>query len=189
MNAMKDHVPSAHPVPKRIHAMLRLRCRRALVLGFAVPLLALTAGCGEEPSTKPKLQTRETLHKTTQEVFDLKTELAKGAVLAATDIPLADPLTQGAAAYRTITAKGGKWAAETAMQVYAIDHNGEKPKTHEEFMEAIIKKGKPDGIQLPMLPYYQEYAYDTDKKELVVIEYPAKKKALDDQSDRELGRK
>ncbi len=67
--------------------------------------------------------------------------------------------------------------------------NGEKPKTYEEFMDVIIKKGKADGIQLPMLPYYQEYGYDPDTKELVVIEYPEKKKAMEDQSDRELGRK
>ena len=67
--------------------------------------------------------------------------------------------------------------------------NGEKPKTYEEFMEQIIKKGKAEGIQLPMLPYYQEYAYDTDKKELVVIEYPEKKKAFQDQTDRDMGRK
>ncbi len=67
--------------------------------------------------------------------------------------------------------------------------NGEKPKTYEEFMEQIIKKGKADGMQLPMLPYYQEYGYDPDKKELVVIEYPEKKKAMQEQSDRELGRK
>jgi hypothetical protein len=39
-----------------------------------------------------------------------------------------------------------------------------------------------------MLPYYQEYAYDTDKKELVVIEYPAKKKAMQEQSDKDHGR-
>ena len=54
--------------------------------------------------------------------------------------------------------------------------NGEKPKTYEEFMDLIIKKGKPDGIKLPMLPYYQEYGYDPEKKELVVIEYPAKRR-------------
>ena len=40
-----------------------------------------------------------------------------------------------------------------------------------------------------MLPYYQEYGYDPDTKELVVIEYPAKKKALDEQWDKDLGRK
>jgi hypothetical protein len=42
-------------------------------------------------------------------------------------------------------------------------------------MGRIIEKGKPDGIALPMLPYYQEYAYDPEAKGLVVIEFPAKK--------------
>lgn len=42
-------------------------------------------------------------------------------------------------------------------------------------MDKIIEAGKPDGIQLPMLPYYQEYAYDPEAYELVVIEFPAKK--------------
>ena len=72
------------------------------------------------------------------------------------------------------------------MTAYELQ-NGEKPKTYEEFMEQIIKKGKADGIQLPMLPYYQEYAYDPDKKELVVIEYPAKKKAMEEQTARDHG--
>jgi hypothetical protein len=154
-----------------------------LALAFALPFLAVAAGCGDEKPTKPKLQTRETLNKTTQEVFELKAELAKGAVLAATDIPLADPLTQSAAAYRTEVAKIAKMKVQMDMGMYEAS-NGEKPKTYEEFMEVIIKKGKPDGLQLPMLPYYQEYAYDTDKKELVVIEYPAKKKAMEDQDKR-----
>jgi hypothetical protein len=162
--------------------------RHALLPAFALPVLAFCIGCGDESSTGPKQKTRETLNKTTQEVFELKAELAKGAVLAATDIPLADPLTQDAAAYRTTVAKLGKLAVQQKMGMYEAT-NGQKPKTYEEFMELIIEKGKPEGIQLPMLPYYQEYAYDTDKKELVVIEYPEKKKAKQDQSDRELGRK
>jgi hypothetical protein len=168
--------------------MLRLH-RRTLALPFvAIPLLALSTGCGEEPSTKPKLQARDTLNKTTQNVLELKHELANGAVLAATEIEVADPITQAGSAYRTQVAKLGKMRVAMDMGTYEAT-NGEKPKTYEEFMEVIIKKGKPDGIQLPMLPYYQEYAYDTDKKELVVVEYPAKKKAMQEQSDRELGRK
>jgi hypothetical protein len=42
-------------------------------------------------------------------------------------------------------------------------------------MEQIIGKGRPDGLQLPMLPYYQEYAYDPARKAVVVVEFPAKK--------------
>ncbi len=166
--------------------MLRLR-RHTVALAFALPVLALAAGCAEEKPAKPKLQARDTLHKTTQEVRELKAELAKGAVLADTEIQVADPLTQAADAYRTEVAKIGKMRVDYDIKLYEAA-NGEKPKTYEEFMEVIIKKGKPDGIQLPMLPYYQEYAYDTDKKELVVIEYPAKKKAMQEQTDRDHGR-
>ena len=108
--------------------------------------------------------------------------------LTNTEIQVADPLTQSADAYRTSVAKIAKMRVEMDMKQYEA-LNGEKPKTYAEFMELIIKKGKADGIQLPMLPYYQEYAYDSDKKELVVVEYPAKKKAMQEQSDRELGRK
>jgi hypothetical protein len=162
---------------------------RPLAYTLALALLALAVGCEDEPSAKPKLKTRETLNKTTQNVLDAKAELAKGAVLAATDIEVADPLTQSASAYRTIVGKGAKMRVQHDMDIYAALNNDEKPKTYEEFMEKIIKKGQADGIQLPMLPYYQEYGYDTDKKELVVLEYPAKKKAMQEQNDRELGRK
>jgi hypothetical protein len=165
------------------------RSLHTLALAFAVPLLALVVGCGDEPAkTKPKIQARDTLHKTTQDVRELKAELAKGGVLADTEIQVADPLTQAADAYRTEVAKIAKMKVDYDMRMYEAS-NGEKPKTYEEFMEVIIKKGKADGIQLPMLPYYQEYAYDTEKKELVVVAYPAKKKAMQEQSDRELGRK
>jgi hypothetical protein len=162
--------------------------RRTVALALSLPLLAHVAGCGDEPPAKPKIQARDTLHKTTQDVRELKTELANGAVLADTEIQVADPLTQAADAYRTEVAKAAKMRVDYDMRIYEA-MNGEKPKTYEEFMEVIIKKGKADGIQLPMLPYYQEYAYDADKKELVVVEYPAKKKAMQEQSDRELGRK
>lgn len=168
--------------------MTRRHRRTALVLASALPVLILAPGCQDEPSTKPKIEARETLHKTTQDVRDLKTELANGAVLADTEIQVADPLTQSADAYRTSVAKIAKMKVEMDMKQYEA-LNGEMPKTYQEFMDVIIKKGKADGIQLPMLPYYQEYAYDSDKKQLVVIEYPAKKKAMQEQSDRELGRK
>ncbi len=99
-----------------------------------------------------------------------------------------DYLGQQAAGYRTAVAAGAKMRVDMDMTAYELA-NGSKPKTYEEFMENIIKKGKPDGIQLPMLPYYQEYAYDADKQELVVIEYPERKKKVDEQWDKQVGRK
>lgn len=161
---------------------------RPLALALLPLTLSIVFGCGDEPKAKPKLETRETIGKTTQEVRNLKPELAKGGQLTDGKIHATDYITIQADAYRTSVAKIAKMKVKMDMDMYEA-LNGEKPKTYEEFMDLIIKKGKADGIQLPMLPYYQEYGYDPDLKELVVIEYPEKKKAMDDQSDKELGRK
>ena len=150
--------------------------------------LALIAGCGDEPPPKRKIEMRETLHKTTQEVRNLAPELAQGGQVTDGKIHATDYITIQADAYRTSVANIAKMKVKMDMDQYEA-LNGEKPKTYEEFMDVIIKKGKPDGIQLPMLPYYQEYGYDPVAKELVVIEYPAKKKAFDEQWDKEVGRK
>jgi len=154
---------------------------------LTLALLTLTAGCGDEPQPKskpkPKLQTRETLGKTTQEVRNLKSELAQGGQVTDGKVHATDYITVQADAYRTSVANIAKMKVKMDMDMYEA-LNGGKPKTYEEFMDVIIKKGKPDGIQLPMLPYYQEYGYDPDKKELVFSEYPDKNKAFEDQSDK-----
>jgi len=163
------------------------RLDHARKLAFGLSLLTLTAGCADEPPPQPKIQARDTLGKTTQEVRNLKPELAQGGQVTDGKIHATDYITLQADAYRTTMGNIGKMNVQHAIDLYEA-LNGEKPKTYEEFMEGIIKKGKPDGIQLPMLPYYQEYGYDPDKKELVVIEYPAKKKAMEEQTAREHGR-
>lgn len=152
--------------------------------------LLFSFGCESKPKPKSKLQTRETLRKWTQEVRNLKPELEQGGQVTDGKIHATDYITIQADAYRTSVANIAKMNVAHAIDLYAAaSPNGEKPKTYQEFMDEIIKPGKPDGIQLPMLPYYQEYGYDPDAKELVVIEYPEKKRALEEQSDRELGRK
>jgi hypothetical protein len=155
---------------------------------FALALLVVAVGCEAEKKTKPKLETRETLKKTTQVVYNVKEELEKGGVVTDGKIHADDYLGVQADAYRTSVGNIAKMKVKMDIDQYEA-LNGEKPKTYEEFMDVIIKKGKPDGIQLPMLPYYQEYGYDPDTKELVVIDYPAKKKAYEDQQDKVLGRK
>jgi hypothetical protein len=159
-----------------------------VALAFALPLTALVGGCEAEQKSKPKVQIRETVGKTTQEVRNLKPELSQGGQVTDGKIHSTDYLTIQADAYRTSVANIAKMKVKMDMDQYEAI-NGEKPKTYEEFMDVIIKKGKPDGIQLPMLPYYQEYGYDPEAKELVVIEYPAKKKEFQDQQDKALGRK
>ncbi len=42
-------------------------------------------------------------------------------------------------------------------------------------MAEIIEPGGMNGIRLPMLPYYQEYAWDEANQDLVVVDFPARK--------------
>jgi hypothetical protein len=164
-----------------------LRDYLAPIVGLV--LLSMAAGCGEEKPAKPakpKVQARDTIGKKTQEVRNLQPELAQGGQVTDGKIHAKDYITLQADVYRTEVGKIAKMSVQHAIDLYEA-LNGSKPKTYEEFMDEIIKKGKPDGIWLPMLPYYQEYGYDPDKKELVVIEYPAKKKAMEEQTASEHG--
>jgi hypothetical protein len=171
---------------KRIHAMTRLR-GQTFALASGLALLTLALGCEDAKPKKPRVEARDTLKKTTQDVRVLKDELAKGGVLTDGKTHATEHLDLMADVYRTEVANIAKMRVQMDMATYEA-LNGEKPKTYEEFMEQIIKKGKAEGIQLPMLPYYQEYAYDADKKELVVVEYPEKKKAMEKQTAEDHGK-
>ena len=51
------------------------------------------------------------------------------------------------------------------MQLYKGLHDGKAPKTHQQFMQEIIK---PNRIQLPTLPARHRYIYDPATEELMV---------------------
>lgn len=51
------------------------------------------------------------------------------------------------------------------MSLYKAEHNNKGPKSHEEFMQVIIKDG---GVRLPELPAGEEYWYDAKTEELMV---------------------
>ena len=118
---------------------------------------------------------RETLNKKTQNVLDLKQALTDGGVLASTKVESTNPLLQSADAYRTSAAKIAAMAVEQAIQIRnAQSIQDPKPLSHAEFVSEIIKPNEPDGIQLPMLPYYQEYAWDEQAQKLVAVDFPAR---------------
>jgi len=135
-------------------------------------------------ATAEEATPRETLNKTTQNVLDLEVALADGAELADTKVPVADPLSQSAAAYRTSVGKLGGMSVSHAIQLRnAQSIDDPKPLNYETFMAEIIKPGAPDGIRLAMLPYYQEYAWDANEQKLVVVDFPARKEARRNQLD------
>ena len=142
-------------------------------------VVMLSGGC--EPSkpkqispTTPPIETRKTIGKTTQNVLPLADALKQGGQPAEMSITGGGLGAISSDAYRTSVGKIGIIAVEHQMQLVEAEH-GPKPMDYDEFMTKVIGKGRPDGIQLPMLPYYQEWAYDPETKKLVVIEFPLKK--------------
>lgn len=128
------------------------------------------------PADNADAQPRKTLGKTTQNVLELSQALADGAVRAETKITGSGLEAITSEAYRTSIGKVSVLAVEQKMQFVQAE-TGKLPENHAEFMKQIIAPDAPDGIQLPMLPYYQEYAYDPEGKCLVVVEFPARKEA------------
>lgn len=53
----------------------------------------------------------------------------------------------------------------SAMKIYKAEHNNKGPKTHEEFMDIIIKE---NAVHLPDLPAGEEYVYDPASEQLLV---------------------
>jgi hypothetical protein len=161
--------------------------RRLFSMLLIPTALLIAAGCDDSKPAKRTVKSRETIGKKTQKVLRLDDALKNGGVLASTSITGSDPLTIDAEAYRTTVGKIGSMAVEQAMRMYEAEH-AEYPKNYDEFMTLIIKKDQPDGIQLAMLPFYQEYAYDEVNRKLVVVEFPAIKAKFQKEQDRELGR-
>ncbi len=162
--------------------------RSRFVLAVLTPALALSlaAGCDSgtgKKAAKPAAESRKTIGKTTQNVLKLSDALAKGGQIAEKggDLgPSEGYLGTVTKAYRSSVAELAIGQAKQMLAIYDIQNNG-PVKTYEEFMSGIIKKGEPDAMQLPMLPYYQEYAYDEANRELVVVEFPELKKEVEAQ--------
>jgi hypothetical protein len=52
-----------------------------------------------------------------------------------------------------------------AIKIYKAGHNDKGPKSHDEFMDVIIKE---NAVQLPELPQGDVYWYDVEEEELMV---------------------
>ncbi len=163
---------------------------------LALLLFAFTTGCFNAPNpsaqsgtsssgvTAEEATPRETIGKTTQNVLSLEQALAEGGVVASTKVEATNPLTQSADVYRTQVAKLGGMGVEHAIQLRnASSINDPKPLSYDEFMKEIIQPGQPNGIQLPMLPYYQEYAWDEKAQKLIAVDFPARQAEREKQRD------
>ena len=139
---------------------------------------ANVAAAGTPGVTAEEASPRETMNQKTQNVLALDEALASGGQVASAEISATNPLLASADAYRTSVTKLSGMAVEQAIQLRNAQSIADpKPLTHAQFLAEIIKPGQPDGIQLPMLPYYQEYAWDEGAQKLIAVDFPARVEA------------
>jgi type IV secretory pathway VirB10-like protein len=163
-------VAAATPVPAAVPAQAATPSQPPVAAAVPAPVAVPAAAPAAAPAP---IQTRKTLNQKTQNVLLLEDAIKDGGVRAEMSIK-SQGIGIAADAYRTSVGKLSIIAVDQKMSFFQAEKD-RKPKDYKEFMDKIIEAGKPDGIQLPMLPYYQEYAYDPEAYELVVIEFPAKK--------------
>jgi hypothetical protein len=146
-------------------------------IGLVLVLLMLEGPVARKPAAPPAAKPRKIIGHTTQRVLDLAPALAAGGVLVDNAAEAEEGgLAAYSQAYRHSVAALAGIAVDQKMAVYRAQHD-DLPATHAEFMDAIIAPGTPDEIRLPLLPHYQEYAFDPARKRLVVVEFPARRAA------------
>lgn len=151
-----------------------------VLIGLVVLVLVMVAFSSapqpvrEQAPAPPRVQPRKTLGKTTQNVLDIADARRQGGVPAEEVHETVGGLEVSTRAYRDSAGRIGTLAVTHKMKLHQAEH-GSLPATYADFMRDIIAPGTPDGIHLPMLPYYQEYAYDPVSRQVVVMEFPAKK--------------
>jgi hypothetical protein len=172
----------------------------SLALVISSLVLGLFAGCeGEKrylpneknatttsaPPAPPPIQPRPIIGQKTDVIKDATRELQQGGAQQSSGRIIArDPITLSGNAYVSAIGQTSVQQIQHTLDLYHAEHD-KYPATLEEFMNEIIK---PNGIRLPQLPYYQEYAYDAPNHKLVVLEYPDRKEQMQRQQDESLGR-
>ncbi len=166
---------------------------------FVALLVSLLLGCEPEPRTvgnAPKAapapvvtpppptpeesKPRSILGERTADIRDVQSEREKGGVATAPKIVSKDPIRIMGNAYVSIVGQASIFKIKQAMDVFKTV-NERYPNDTKEFMEKVIQE---NNIALPRLPYYQEYAYDAESHQLVIMEYPARKEARERELDR-----
>jgi hypothetical protein len=155
---------------------------QGLLQGLVVSLLA-SGGCmppsaendvPRAPRRSDPQERKSILQRSTRDVRDASKELAKeGTQEAKPHMENTNIIRYQFDAALDLTAKVAKIQIKNAVDTFwAL--NGRYPKDYAEFKREIIDANP--TLRLPELPYYQEYGYDPETHELIILEYPDRKK-------------
>ncbi|MGE0608947.1 MAG: hypothetical protein AB7O62_17765 [Pirellulales bacterium] len=128
--------------------------------------LVFLAGCGDLTQSSNQPADRGIIGKTTQDVgeyrADANREVSDGKI-GEID-PALGPLAP-LKAYGPVLEQVTTLAVQQNLQLYHAEH-GRYPKDHAEFMEVIIKAY---NMQLPVLPAGNQYQYDVENHQLIIV--------------------
>ena len=125
------------------------------------------AGCGggADDQAKRKPEPKPILGRKTQKIVDLKKDRAKFK-----DAPVeargSDGILNPGRAYAGTVSKTQRLMIRHAIDLFHATE-GRYPKDYDEFMKRIVK---PNRIKLPVLPGDRQYAYDSDTRELTIVQ-------------------
>lgn len=141
--------------------------RSRSILSAVLFLTSICSGCGVdapiiEPG-EPGQKAGSILGKETQEIGEFDPDAGRN--VSDSKIRATNPLTGPLEALGPMMEKVSKLGTDHAVALYHAEH-GEYPKTHEEFMQKIIKA---NNMRLPVLPAGAEYQYDVANHKLVVV--------------------
>ena len=135
-----------------------------LVLALITPIVLI--GCVPQQAENGQKEDTNIIGNTTQEVGEY--DPAGVAEVQIDDGSNVNIITGAAGAYTPTISTISKLSIEKNLQLFEA-MKGRYPKSHEEFMTEIIKKG---NVKLPMLPAGQQYQYDVENHELVRVKLP-----------------
>lgn len=153
-------------------------------LGWIVVVGFLLGGCTPPPpqdnapqtsQSSDEQQRKSLMQRVTRDVKDASKETSTaGAREAKPRLPETNVIRYPFDAALDVRGRVAKHQITAAVNsFYAF--NGRYPKDYEEFKREIIDANP--SLQLPALPYYQEYGYDAEKHELIILEYPDRKRS------------
>ena len=138
--------------------------RRFLSLGLLLAMVLLQAGCGPIKQTAEKKEKAEPIiGKTTQEIGEF--DPAAGRTLRQDGGDKTNIVNHQFQAMAHVIHETSRLQIKHAMNLFYATE-GRYPKSHEEFMEKIIKA---NNIQLHKPVNTAEYQYDVENHELVVV--------------------
>lgn len=135
---------------------------------FTLAMLALmTFGCGQpnvEITNRPPEKKAATAKlKTTQDVKEF--DPAADNEVIEPDVKMSNPITGALEAYEPLKEKVAGLGVDHSIRLFhALE--GRYPKTHDEFMQRIIRD---NNLRLPNLPDDREYQYDVANHKLLVV--------------------